>query len=303
MKRFLSLFGALLFGLVAMGPGLGTVSAQIDQVQPAFSNTEIGSYGLQTLEANGGLNGFTFSTTEATAGKLHVVLTAEEGSAVYLGFMQVPDGLDDATANEQALQMARDDVPTPGWVYGGGSFISGGRSVEFIVDLPAGDWHIAASYMPDIEDAGDEEIMTLTPFTVHEGTPEADVEIPTDFTLELQDVAFGLSSATVPAGPQIWHVTNTGEAPRQMVLFKTPRAFTSEDFANFFAAMDENGEPPAEFMEMLWVGYTAVASPGFGTWLELDLEPGTYTATSWVIDEETQMPALLLGMAESFTVE
>jgi hypothetical protein len=46
-----------------------------------------------------------------------------------------------------------------------------------------------------------------------------------------------------------------------------------------------------------------VASPGYGTWLELDLEPGTYTATSWVIDPDTQMPALLLGMVESFTVE
>ena len=87
-----------------------------------------------------------------------------------------------------------------------------------------------------------------------------------------------------------------------MVLFKTPRAFTSEDFAGFFASF-ETGTPSAEFMSMIWVGYTAVASPGYGTWIELDLEPGIYTATSWVIDAETQMPALLLGMVESFTVE
>lgn len=302
MKRFLSLFGALLLGLIALGPGLRTVSAQIEQIQPAFSNTEIGTYGLPTLEAHGGMSGFTFSATEVNAGKLHVVLSADEGTAVYLDFMQVPDGLDAATATEQALLMARDDVPSEGWTYGGGSFSAGGVPVEFIVDLAPGEWHLAASYMPDTENAGDEEIMTLTPFMVHEATPAATGDVETDVTLELQDVAFGLSSATVATGPQIWHVTNTGEQPRQMVLFKTPRAFTSEDFATFFAAM-ETGTPPAEFMSMIWVGYTAVASPGFGTWLELDLEPGTYTATSWVIDPETQMPALLLGMVQSFTVE
>ena len=302
MKRFLSLFGALLLGLIALGPGLRPVSAQIEQVQPAFSNTEIGTYGLPTLEATGSADGFTFSTTETNAGKLHVILNSPEGIAVYLDFMQVPEGLDEVTATEQALLMARDDVPSDGWTYGGGSFAMGGDSVEFIVDLAPGQWQLAASYMPDTENAGDEEIMTLTPFTVHEATPAAAGDVPTDVTLELQDVAFGLSSATVPTGPQIWHVTNTGEQPRQMVLFKTPRAFTSEDFANFFAAMD-TGTPSAEFMSMIWVGYTAVASPGYGTWLELDLEPGTYTATSWVIDAETQMPALLLGMVQSFTVE
>lgn len=302
MKRFLSLAGALLLGLIAIGPGLRLASAQIDQIQPAFSNTEIGTYGLPTLEANGGMSGFTFSATEAVAGKLHVVLSAEEGSAVYLDFMQVPDGLDEATATEQALLMARDDVPSEGWIYGGGSFAVGGESVEFIVDLIPGAWTLAASYMPDTENAGDEEIMTLTPFTVHDATPVAAGDPQADVTLELQDVAFGLSSATVPTGPQIWHVTNTGEQPRQMVLFKTPRAFSSEDFANFFATA-ESGTPSAEFLEMIWVGYTAVASPGYGTWLELDLEPGIYTATSWVIDAETQMPALLLGMVESFTVE
>jgi hypothetical protein len=302
MKRLLSIAGALLLGLIAFGPGLRPVAAQLEQVQPAFSNTEIGTYGIPTLEANGSMEGFTFSTTEATAGKLHVVLSGVEGVAVYLDFMQPPAGLDEETATEQALLMARDDVPTEGWTYGGGSFAFGGNSVEFIVDLPAGEWQIAASYMPDTEDAGDQEIMTLTPFTVHDATPVPADALQADVTLELQDVAFGISSATVPTGPQIWHVTNTGEQPRQMVLFKTPREFTSEDFATFFADM-ENGTPSAEFYSMVWVAYTAVASPGYGTYLELDLEPGVYTATSWVIDAETQMPALLLGMAESFTVE
>lgn len=298
MKRILSIFGVVLLGLVTIGSAVRPASAQIEQVDPAFSNTEIGTFGLPTLQADGSDTGFTFSTTEVDAGKLHVVLNSQGNVAVYLDFMQMPEGLDPDTANQQALAMARDDVPSEGWTYGGGSYAFSGGSVEFIVDLTPGPWQLAASYQPD----EGEEIMTLTPLTVREATPAASAQIEADVTLELQDVAFGLSTATVPTGPQLWHVTNIGEQPRQMVLFRSPRAFTSDDFAKFFQDM-QAGTPSAEFMSMIWVGYTAVASPGYGTWVELDLEPGTYTATSWVIDPETQMPAVLLGMVQSFTVE
>lgn len=298
MKRFLYVVGALLIGLVTAGNAIQPASAQIEQVDPAVSNTRIGSFGLPTLEATGSAEGFTFTTTEASAGKLHVVLNSTENVAVYLDFMQMPDGLDLETATEQALMMGRDDVPSEGWTYGGGSYAFSGGSAEFIVDLTPGLWQLAASYQPD----GSDEVMTLTPFTVTEGTPTAGAtEVVPDITLELQDVAFGLSTEAVPAGPQIWNVTNTGEQPRQMVLFRTERALTSEDFAKFFQDM-QAGTPSADFLSMVWVGYTAVASPGYGTNIEFDLEPGTYTATSWVIDAETQTPALLLGMVQSFTV-
>lgn len=276
---------------------VGSVAAQIKEVEPAFSASRIGSFGVPTLEATGGAAGFTFSTTQASAGKLHVALASTGDVAVYLDFMQMPEGLDSETAIQQALLMARDDVPSAGWTYGGGSYAFSGGTTEFIVDLTPGTWQLAASYQPE----GGEEIMTLTPFTVVDGTAVSTPEIVPDVTLELQDVAFGLSIDPVAAGPQLWHVTNSGEQPRQMVLFRTPRAFTPDDFAQFFQEM-EAGTPSAEFLAMTWVAYTAVASPGYGTMVELDLKPGIYTATSWVVDPETQLPALLLGMVQSFTV-
>ncbi len=271
--------------------------AQIDQIDPAFGNTRIGSFGLPTLVANGSLDGFIFSTTEARAGQLHVVLTSVEGMAVYLDFMQMPEGLDPETARQQALAMARDDTPSDEWVYGGGSYALLGGSTEFIVDLEPGVWQLAASYQPE----GGEEIMTLTPFTVTAATGTPTAEVVAEVTLELQDVAFGLSTDPVTAGTHLWNITNTGEQPRQMVLFRTQTELTADDFQRFFQDM-EAGTPSAEFLSMVWVAYTAVASPGYGTILELDLEPGIYTATSWVIDPETEMPALLLGMVRSFTV-
>ena len=298
MKRLFSLFAALTLGLVSLLSAMSPTAAQIDQIDPAFTNTVIGSFGLQTLEAQGATDGFTFSTETVATGMLHVVLSSPDGVTTYLDFMQMPEGLDPPAANEQALQMARDDIPSEGWTYGGGSYAFAGTTIEFLVSLTPGTWQIAASYQPD----NGEEVMTLTPLTVREATPAPENPVTADVTLELQDVAFGMSADTVPTGPQIWNVTNTGEQPRQMVLFRTPRAFTSEDYLGFFQGM-ESGTPSPEFMEQVWVAYTAVASPGYGTWIELDLEPGTYTATSWVIDADTQAPALLLGMVESFTVE
>jgi hypothetical protein len=120
--------------------------------------------------------------------------------------------------------------------------------------------------------------------------------------MTLEDVAFGGLEGPVAAGPTLFEVRNTGEQPRQMVLFRTDRALTPDDFAAWFAA-GESGTPPAAPFMATWVGYAALTSPGYSTWIELDLEPGTYTATSWVIDPESGMPALLLGMVQSFEVE
>jgi hypothetical protein len=120
--------------------------------------------------------------------------------------------------------------------------------------------------------------------------------------MEMVDVAFEGIPATIPTGPILFEVRNVGEQPRQMVLFRTDRALTPDDFADFFASM-ESATPAAPAFQMTWVGYAALTSPGHSTWIELDLDPGTYTATSWVVDPETGMPALLLGMVQSFTVE
>lgn len=298
MKRFFSLLGALVLGLIAIGPGVSPASAQMNDAKPAFSNATIGSFELPTLVADGGANGFTFSATEASAGKLHVVLESEPGIATYLDFMQVPAGLDDATAIEQALLMAREDVPTEGWVYAGGSYAVDGASVEFIVNLSPGTWHLAASYQPD----GGEETMTLSPFTVTDGTPVTDDALVADVSVELQDVTFGISSETVASGPHIWHFSNTGDQPRQVVLVNTARLMSPDDFIAMFSAMIA-GTPTADMAAMIWVGYVAVLSPGQDAWVEFDFAPGTYALTSFVVDPATQMPAIMQGMSHGFTVE
>jgi len=56
------------------------------------------------------------------------------------------------------------------------------------------------------------------------------------------------------------------------------------------------------FDQFVWVGYVAILSPGQSVLIGFDLDPGAYAATSWVVDPETRLPALLLGMVQGFEV-
>lgn len=295
-RRLTACFALLMLLVLTIAPA----SAQDADI--LFSHDKIDGYGFPELAIT--FNGTTFETpSQVTAGYHTVVLTPGEGFAVYADFMQVPAGLSHEEAVDLALQAGAMDETSPGWTYGGGSYAFANTTIKFVVNLDAGEWQIAASFMAEAE--GAEEIMELHPLTVipaATATPQP-VDGPTaDVIMTLEDITFGGLEGPVAAGPTLFEVRNTGEQPRQMVLFRTDRALTSDDFAAWFAAM-ESGTPPAAPFAMTWVGYAALTSPGYSTWIELDLEPGTYTATSWVIDPETGMPALLLGMVQSFEVE
>ncbi|HYI25813.1 MAG TPA: hypothetical protein VD767_10415 [Thermomicrobiales bacterium] len=290
-----ALAGSLFLGSIALQP----VAAQDAEI--AFSSEIIDSYGFPELQVT--FNGSEFEVpTEVDAGYHVVVLTPSDDTAVYVDFMQPPAGLSDEEATEIALAAAAMDVVEPGWVFGGGSYAFENTPTRFIVYLKPGEWKIAASWQ--LDEDGAEEIMTLYPLTVgeHGVSSAGEMDPEPSVVMELNDTEFGGLDETIPAGPTLFEVRNVGEQPRQMVLFRTDRELTSDDFADWFASM-ESATPAAPPFQMTWVGYAALTSPGYSTWIELDLEPGIYTATSWVIDPETGMPALLLGMVQSFTVE
>jgi hypothetical protein len=215
----------------------------------------------------------------------------------------------EALVCQGAFLAARDDLAQEGWVYAGGSYALPGETVHFVVELTAGSWQIGAtreSVPPDGEEVV--EWGTLTPLTVTEAatpiaSPAAEPEVAA--TVELQDVAFGGLEGPLPAGPQIWKVTNTGQQPRQVVLWRTPELVEAADWQGILAPM-MGGTPSPDvpsFDQMVWVGYVAILSPGQTVWIEFDLAPGFYSATSWVLDPATGTPAILLGMAQGFEVQ
>jgi hypothetical protein len=302
-----ALFSALILAVVAILP------ATAQETDISFSSEKIDSYGFPELLVT--FNGAGFDVpTEIEAGYHVVVLEPGEGIAAYVDFMQPPAGLAHDEAVEIAFQAGAMDIVEPGWIFGGGSYAFENTATRFIVYLAPGEWQIAASWQ--IDEDGAEETMELYPLAVTEpGVSSAgEMDPEPDIVMEMNDFAFGGLDVTIPAGPTLFEVTNVGEQPRQMVLFRTDRELTSDDYAAWFASMappatPAAGTPPAvatpvfEPFAMTWVGYAALTSPGYSTWIELDLEPGIYTATSWVIDPETGAPALLLGMVQSFVVE
>jgi len=274
---------------------------------PAFSNERLPSLGYPEMNLRETGSGIEGAPAEVAAGRYLVNVETATESPSYVDFVQVPAGLSETEAAEQLVSAARDDLAQEGWVYGGGSYATPGFPVSFIVELAPGEWHIGATRESVPPTGGEfQEWGTLHPLTVTEsaGTP-ASSEIETSASVELQDVAFGGLEGPLPAGPQIWQVTNSGEQPRQMVLFRTPRVIQADEWMQVLSPM-MGGTPSAGvpgFDELVWVGYTAILSPGQTMWIEFDFAPGAYSATSWVVDADTGAPALFLGMAQGFEVQ
>ncbi len=303
LARLLAVLTALL------GVSVGAAGSALAQEGPgtdwSFSNETLSTLGLPEINLrqtpDGTVEG---APTEVAAGRYLVSLTSEGEVTSYVDFVQVPAGISEAEATEQVLETARDDVPYEGYVYGGGSFALENKTAWFVVDLAPGEWRTAISYQAG-EDG--EEIMRLLPLTVTDGTPSATpvaAEIPASVKLELRDEAFGGPEQPVPAGPQVWEITNVGEQPRQVVFWRTEGPVTVEQFQQMMAGL-MTGTPVAgapTFDQFTGVAYAAILSPGKTIWLEPDLTPGDYLAVSYVFDPETGEPAFALGMVQPFTV-
>lgn len=300
MQRIFAI--TLLLASLTLGFATGPASAQDVGIDPAFSSELITTLGLPEVAVEAVEGGFT-TPAETVSGPTLVTLSALEGFSSYVAFMQPAPGLSTEEATELALLTARDDIFQDGWTYAGGSYAIDGSTVKFAVNLAEGDWQIAASYQQD----GGEEVMTLYPLTVAgEGPPIAD---PAVTTIELNDTAFIGAESPLVSGPQLLQIQNIGTQPRQLVLFRSPTEITVDDYLALFG-INAQGTPAAstpaagvDFMsQMEWVGYAAILSPGQIMWLELDLEPGIYTQTSWVVDPATGAPAVILGMVTNFEV-
>lgn len=304
---------ALLAALALLGVVAPSVSAQGDQqIDTAFSETIIDTLGYPEIEIEVGPDGVTAPST-VEEGYYLVSLAAVEPYSVYIDFMQPPAGLSEEEATELALAAARDDLAQEGWVYAGGSnTFETGVPVKFVIYLAAGEYQIAASYYALEE--GAEEIMRLVPLTVTGGataeaspaaTPAAG-EPPATVTLEETDEPrYIVTPDPVPAGPQIWKITNTGEEQsHHVVMARVPEGTTADDITADFASVFA-GTPPAEdsvLVTQVFVGYAALQSGGQTTWVEFDLDPGTYAVVCYIIDPQTGVPHFVDGMVTVFTV-
>ena len=319
--RFLPVFTLLLGLLGAAAPAVG---AQEGGPDSAFRDSTLRSYGYPEVVVRVGPDGVEAPST-LTAGYHLVSLYAAPGYSAYLNFMQPPAGLSEEEATELALAAARDDLAQEGWVYAGGNntFVEGVPTV-FIINLAPGDYRIAASYY--LPDEGSEEIMRLLPLIViAPDTPAAASPIADDaaatpaatpgatdepaFTVSLEetdDLRYIVSPDPVPAGPNVWRITNTGqEEAHHMVMVRLPDDVTADQIVAEFTSLMA-GTPPAESSvtnQFTFVGYAALQSGGTTTFVELELQPGNHAVICYIFDPQTGRPHVIDGMVTTFTAE
>jgi hypothetical protein len=306
-RLFRTMIPALvMMALLAVTPGLVTAQADIFS---AFDDARIRELGYPEVTVEASPDGVT-APAELTAGLYLVTLVPVDRPVAYLDIMQPPPGLSEEEATQLALDAGANDLAQADWVYlGGTNTFEPGQPVSFVINLPPGEFQWAAS---SYTEGGDDEVIHLAPLTVTAGdaTPSAatPVTLPeADVVLEMtDDLQYIVTPDPVPAGSQIWEITNTGmHSPHHVVMFGVPEGTTSEQIVGEFSAM-MSGTPPAGeplMAQFTGVAYAALQSGGQTTWNAWNLEPGSYAVICFIIDPVTGRPHVMDGMATVFAVE
>ena len=119
----------------------------------------------------------------------------------------------------------------------------------------------------------------------------------TEFALDLPDL--------IPAGTQVWHLSNPGEQQHALTFAQTADLLSVEQVQAFVnqlgSGTPQAGAPDPATVEILTSELKT--SPGREIWVELDLEPGAYAVICGIPDSETGAPHALLGEVDTFIVE
>lgn len=186
----------------------------------------------------------------------------------------------------------------PAWIYqttfAGAPWAQSGTSEQAVVLLSAGEW-VVFSPAP------------LTPATLtvtgESATPAGSPKLQIDREVLMQEYAFLGFEEPVPAGPQVWQITNQGQQPHFVTVSPLPPGTTQTQYMDTLMAM-MSGTPEAAGPDMgapSIVGGCSTLSHGQSLYLELDLEAGTYGAICFFPEPGTGAPHAMMGMAQVFT--
>lgn len=171
----------------------------------------------------------------------------------------------------------------------GGIDVVAGEDRTFSVNLDEGT-HIAIGF-------GETEGPPLvTPFQA--GAAEGDLVPPESVaSVDMQDFAFVMPDR-VPAGEQVWEVTNSGSQWHEYVIVRGEEGLTQEQLMEMLMAEEEpEGPPPFEVVD-----YFGPISEGERAWVQVDLEPGNYFAICFLPDAASGTSHVDLGMIQEFAV-
>lgn len=286
MRRlFLSLMGALLL------LPLGLMSSYAQEATPASGLSRYPEVAITITDT-----GFDVAVDPIPAGYIRLKVTNTTGQDVGAGLFAIPAGADMAALSQS--------TPEPGnflppffyttTIAGGPSSVPSGETREQVVYVAAGDWVVFGE--------GDQPPL---PVTVAE-TADSVMDAPTgDVVITETNFAFS-GFDQVQAGPQVWEVTNQSDQPHMLDVFQVPDGTTMEQVMATLSAPDNATPAPGMLQEsdirLVDGGQVLLQSEGTSVWASVDMQPGTYVASCFVIDPATGMPHAMEGMLALFQV-
>ncbi len=281
---------------------IGSVTTFAQDASPVAPISGLAALGYPELRLVATDTGFE-SPDEVPAGRYLIVLENQgtpggPAQVSDVNLIQLPPGVHIDELN--ALLLEGGATP-PAWfgeiVSTGGFYVEAGETGYAVLDLEPGDWYVG------VGDANPFVPLTVTENT--SATPGAFPDPVADVTVEYAEFALNLPDR-IPAGNQVWHLSNAVDQQHALTFARTPELMTVEQVQAFVSQLDSGtpqaGIPDPASVEIL-TSELKNLSPGREIWVELELEPGAYAAICGIPDPGTGAPHVLLGEADTFIVD
>lgn len=168
-----------------------------------------------------------------------------------------------------------------------------GATRQYYADLGVGDFFLMDETNPDLA-----PVFFSATELVGTTEPAADV------TVDMADFSYDMADA-IPAGEQLWELTNSGEQWHLAAIITANPDATLEEIEASFGGPDT--PPPADAVVEVLGGMPPM-SPGERVWMTFDLEPGDYELVCPLPDIVAMMAGgpplshMSQGMRHVFTV-
>ena len=237
--------------------------------------------------------GFTLPA-DVIAGRTLMTVRNTGTMDVHFFATRIPDEVSDA---QLAAEMQSESEADPPWFdmttlpfLGNPDWPAVGGQAQGVVELLAGRWIF-------IDPLGGRDVAILV---VAEGTPTLAAEPEADVAITMQEMSFSGLDARLPAGPQVWKITNSGALEHEIAILPVPDGTTNQDVIDLIGEMLMGSAPPETFAP---AGGQGIASKCVSSWQAWDLQTGTYAAVCMTpMPGEGFEPHAMEGMVQVFTV-
>ncbi len=251
---------------------------------------------------------------EAEAGRYRfIVENSNDQLSADVSIGMVPSGLDPADVIAEFEAADDSDEPPASFfslTFVGGAYAFPATTEDAIVTLGPGTYIVREGAYSETDESAPSASIYKT-LTVTGELPEL-TDPTADVTVNMLEMEFDMPES-VPAGPHVWQINNTGSFPHFMVIERTPGPVTDAQVQAtldmFFGGGTPTASPvgtpvdPIDPNSTIFVGQGQILSPGQSNWYEFDLEPGTYVAFCFVTGPGTVPTHASMGMYKIFTVE